>query len=110
MIDEWRKPPPDGCASVEEHERSLLALAQDLEKRSRELLVSDGRVTVATANQLALASIKARAKAADLALAREQTEYGEWLVAQKKRMRTGATSLPPRPPLQFVRDDPDGAA
>jgi hypothetical protein len=65
-------PPPPGCATVEDHERSLLALANDLEKRGRELLESDGRVTVATANQLALAAIKARAKAADLTVERER--------------------------------------
>lgn len=64
--------PPEGCATVEDHERSLLALAKDLEARSRDLLVSDGRVTVATANQLALAAIKARAKAAELSIERER--------------------------------------
>jgi hypothetical protein len=80
---------PHGCQSVESHERELLALAEVLEARAREMLDSDGRIDIATGNQLALAAIRARGKAADLAAAREARDYEVWLVEHEKQMSAG---------------------
>ena len=61
-------------------------LSELLEERARSLLKSDGRIDVATANQLALAAIRARSKAADLAAEREARDYELFLVQHEKEM------------------------
>ena len=77
---------PGGCQSTQQHESELLALAQALEVHARKMLKSDERIDLATGNQLALAAIRARSKAADLAADRESREYEVWLVEHEKAM------------------------
>lgn len=116
MTPEWRKPPPNGCVTVEEHECEFLRIAELLEKQIATLLVpsKDGTVAamvVSRAKELSLAAIKARKCAADLALAREQAEHVDWLDSRRKEM-TALRSGQRRAPLRAVigGKDPNDAA
>jgi hypothetical protein len=75
--------PPPGCKTSDDHERGFTELADALETRGLEMLESDGRIDVATAKELCIASIRARHEAAQFTLRREN----EHLVrAREKRI------------------------
>lgn len=93
------RPNPPGTVDVDEHERRLTESADALEKRGLELLGSDGRIHVATGNQCLTSAIKARAAAAQLAHARIERDYGQWLIDEDKKRR-GVSAHHDRPRLK----------
>jgi hypothetical protein len=100
---EWRKAPPRGCRTVETHERQLVALADQLEAQVAVLLApdKDGLVApmcISRAKEVALAAVRSRKIAADLALERERNQHLDWLIEQKKGM-SGAAGTARRMPL-----------
>jgi hypothetical protein len=90
--------PPADCEPVDVVEAKLHKLADLLESKAREVLETDARIGLGTAKELALASIRARKQAGDLALAREDRAHSEWLIAEVKKLHGRAG--PPRPPLR----------
>ena len=95
-------PNPPGTVNVDEHEARLTAAADALEARGLALLGNENRIVVASANQCLLSAIKARAAAAQLALARAQREHSRWLMERHLRLRGEA----PGRSRQLRRKDP----
>jgi hypothetical protein len=96
------QPNPPGTVDVDEHERRLTESADALEKRGLELLVSDGRIQVATGNQCLTSAIKARAAASQLAHARIERDHNNWLLAEAKKLQGNSER---RPRLKLHRKD-----
>ena len=90
--------PPPGCEGVDAVEAKLHALADLLESKAREVLETDARMGLGTAKELALAAIRARKQAGDLALAREDKAHSEYLLAEVKKLQGNAPTR--RPPLR----------
>lgn len=78
--------PPAGCVTAEDHERALVALAELLEKKARELLEGDVRIGISAGREAANVAVRARRQAAELALLRENREHADYLVREYKRM------------------------
>ena len=85
---------PDGCRSTEEHERALVQLAEELEAKAREMLTSDVRIGISAGQELALAAIRARKQAGELALAREQSEHTDHIMREYQKMKGLGTARP----------------
>src|SRR4051794_13994594 len=78
---------PDGCRTAIEHERELVALAELLESKARTMLAGDVRIGVSAGKELALAAIRARKQASELALAREGREHDDWIVREYQKLQ-----------------------
>jgi hypothetical protein len=83
-VDEPLPSPPDGCLDTVAHERKLVALADYLEEKGKELCVDKGRINYATAARLFEVAIKARREASQQASVRERRAY---VKAREKRIR-----------------------
>lgn len=79
--------PPEGCHHVETHERKLTELADLLDERAKAWL-RDGEspILASRAKELALAAVRARKIASELALKRLEVDYGRWLVAERRAL------------------------
>ena len=89
-------PPPEGCEDSDQTERKLIALADLLEKKARKVLESDAEIGLGTAKELALAAIRARRQAAELAIRREDRSYSTWVVDTYREL-AGGQAPPTRP-------------
>lgn len=96
------KPPPPGTHDVDVHERRLTELADKLQAKAEKLLETDVRIHIATGKELALASIRARKEAAELALARADRAHDEMIIAECRRIDAGAAPRA-RPRLRSIR-------
>lgn len=91
-------PDPKGCVAVDEHERCLTAIADEMESKARELISSNGdRISTATAKEMYLGAIRARKCAAELAKHRLDIDHDRWLVDEQRKL-TGTPIV--RPPLK----------
>jgi hypothetical protein len=91
---------PDGCVDLHEHERRLTQLAASLEERAQALLGVEGcRISAASGGQLALASVRARALATELARHRDEDERERRLLQHDREL---AGIVDSRPRLKFT--------
>ena len=92
--------PPTGCTDLEAHERDATALADKLQARALEMLARDGRIDVATGKELAIASVRARKLAAELAQIREDVVLLRESMEHEKQMSGIRVVRPVRAPLK----------
>jgi len=96
--------PPPGCVSVEEHERKLTALADQLEARLAAFMSeADGRLGMSAINATSAQIISARRRAAELARIREEVVAFREAMEHERQMSGIHGARPHRTPLRKVQ-------
>jgi hypothetical protein len=85
---------PPGCVDIESHEARLTQLADELETRARALMTDEHatRVELATGNQMIATAVKARERAAALAMRRAELEHDVHLMRAARELQGLAPS------------------
>lgn len=100
MSDDLLPKPPRGCRTSVAHERAITALAEKLEAKALSFLESDNAMLASRAKELALAAVRYRKQASEIARWRE----GEFNVERRHRERVelerGPGRAPGREPLR----------
>jgi hypothetical protein len=92
--------PPTGCQTAEQHEVELTKLATDLAAQA-DVMLKRGGIDAARGKELALASIRARKLAAELAQEREGWDHSREIMAHEREMAGVGRRASGRPRLKF---------